>query len=682
MNNTNMALASETVVTNMEDLMADTLSHFQWEYDRDVLRDKHLAIWNENKASVREALRSDEDWNEEKQYIHKRANYYRPVWREMIEKICSWLRWNLDKCPLLNEVVENDYPHENYRSVVERSRRIYSYKRAYERLIEEGYEDVVKGGEVFIVMPYDKVCERYNYLKKVIDNKNNIGELTEKSKLRRDFVIDLMYFLKDLHKDEEFTSFDSKNRGKWNEGLVKKFNALAEHAELEARAVVGQKFSKPIFKVLKELGYGTITEGLGRDDMASNELKTSATWALFQSRFGDAVSPIRYERHTIISINPNDFLRMSIGYKWQSCHTIDKANVDEIGGDAYEGQYCGGTLSYMLDTTSFVYYTVDKHYDDNSEFSNLPKMTRQMFHIGTKENPWFVQGRMYPQSNDYGADGEYSQYRQNVQSILTKAWGLDNQWKCSPSKDCGMIITEGRHYDDYNCYDVCKVCYNQTEGHAEYRELTIGHEGYCITCGTKLYESGTISDCFTPDRMDRETCEECGWNGNEEYFNWVYDPRSEEEVCVCDDCYSYCDYCDQRHPNGAFIHPVIDATGCTEEVCGDAIREMENGNLDEFHWCEDEQMYVHTNCIEVFTEDNTYYRYSSNAERYDYRYCEDISKWSDDFVIVNPDTCDETAYTTGYYEDHEDEFVEVDECIYTLEYYENHPEEFENTETA
>lgn len=104
---------------------------------------------------------------------------------------------------------------------------------------------------------------------------------------------------------------------------------------------------------------------------------TSNTYSDFEKRYAkysDAINPLDVVRHTILSVNPVDYLLSSNGNSWSSCHTLDKNNPN-----GFSGCHCSGTMSYLLDGTTMVYYQVDKEYDGNDlEFE--PKIIRQLFH--------------------------------------------------------------------------------------------------------------------------------------------------------------------------------------------------------------------------------------------------------------------------------------------------------------
>ena len=71
------------------------------------------------------------------------------------------------------------------------------------------------------------------------------------------------------------------------------------------------------------------------------------------AKYADALNPLKITRYTVLSVNPLDYLTMSFGNSWASCHTIDKNNKRGMP-NSYEGMYSSGTISYMLDSPSMV----------------------------------------------------------------------------------------------------------------------------------------------------------------------------------------------------------------------------------------------------------------------------------------------------------------------------------------
>ena len=149
----------------------------------------------------------------------------------------------------------------------------------------------------------------------------------------------------------------------------------------------GMKATKYIGKMCRELG-------LDKDEKYNKKF----------TEFCDGFSPKEMKRITVLSWNPLDYLRMSMGNSWASCHTIDINN----NSSGYGGMYCGGTLSCMLDEVTVEFYTVDSDYEGN-DFELQPKIERCMFYIDPERN-YFIQSRMYPQCND-GALGIYKSVR-------------------------------------------------------------------------------------------------------------------------------------------------------------------------------------------------------------------------------------------------------------------------------
>ena len=181
-------------------------------------------------------------------------------------------------------------------------------------------------------------------------------------------------------------------------------------------------------------------------------------------------------------MNPLDYLTMSFGNSWASCHTIDKTNKRRMP-NSYEGMYSSGTVSYMLDKPSMVFYTVDAAYE-GKDFWHEPKINRQMFHWAEDK---LVQGRLYPQDND-GNGGAYTPYREIVQKIMSEIFEFPNLWTVSKGTDAASkyVVSEGTHYRDYESYSNCTLSRPKGSENEEYfrsEDLT-EHNGrwLCDSC--------------------------------------------------------------------------------------------------------------------------------------------------------------------------------------------------------
>ena len=252
---------------------------------------------------------------------------------------------------------------------------------------------------------------------------------------------------------------------------------------------IGQKVSRIIRRICKEFKL--------TDDPEFNSRFTV---------FADAINPLAITRWTILSINPIDFLLMSNGNSWKSCHWIHKTYRDRGGETSYSGCYSGGTLSYMGDRVSFVVYTVEGSYKGN-HYELEPKINRQMFHLGEEK---LIQGRLYPQDNDYGAADIYKNFREIVQRVIAQCFGWRNLWTVEKGTDacCDVVGSEGVHYRDYECYGNCNVSYlKHDDGTKNHKMITVGALGICPVCGKehKNQECILCEDCYSTDR-----CEHCG----------------------------------------------------------------------------------------------------------------------------------------------------------------------------
>lgn len=205
------------------------------------------------------------------------------------------------------------------------------------------------------------------------------------------------------------------------------------------------------------------------------------------AQYADMVSGLKRKLKFFISVNPIDYLTMSFGVNWASCHTIDKENRRHMGS-SYHGMYCAGTVSYMLDATSIITFVHD-HVPTDWEDG---KIYRCMFHYG---KDILVQGRVYPQGNDGNTD-LYKVFRNYVQNEITPLIGItDTTWMKKTSGDvAGNVSSCGLHYKDYVQFSYCNVSYPRERSLAKDNVIMIGHTGICPYCGREFSaDKGAIS---------------------------------------------------------------------------------------------------------------------------------------------------------------------------------------------
>lgn len=397
------------------------------------------------------------------------------------------------------------------------------------------------------------------------------------------------------------------------------------------KASVGQKTSRAMHKLFCELG-------LDKNPEYNREF----------AKYADALNPLKITRHTVISLNLLDFLTMSFGNSWASCHTIDKNNRRGMP-NSFTGCYSSGTLSYALDSTSMVFYTVDSKYSGN-EYYFEPKMNRQMFHFGEDK---LVQGRLYPQSCDNGSMNEYAQFRNLMQEIIALGLGVPNLWTLKRGTDACMeaIWTHGTHYPDYRHFSNCTVSILKNSENE--MRMTVGAEPICIECGCRHSEAESISCC-----SHGYVCEHCGCRIDDDDARWV------DGEPYCCECVSWCDRCDSYHleDDGQYV----DSIGMW--VCNECLDENyyycedceEYYPRDRVTWIESEDRYVCDDCL----DDNYYYCTNCNEYHFSARWVDSVDGYvcneclDEDFHKC--EKCGEYYRTDDMYEI-EDEYY-CDEC--------------------
>lgn len=214
------------------------------------------------------------------------------------------------------------------------------------------------------------------------------------------------------------------------------------------------------------------------------------------AEYADMVSGLKRKLKFYISLNPLDYLTMSFGKSWASCHTIDKRNERGMA-NSYSGMYCGGTLSYMLDGTSIITYIHDHETEDHEK----GKLYRNMFHFG---GGTLVQGRIYPQGND-GATDLYRTFRRFMQIELTQMLGLNaDDWLKKDGCCSDNIRSYGVHYRDYDNFSSCNTSYPREMPNARNNIIYVGHSRICPYCGQEVsngYDTGYLchDECPSED---------------------------------------------------------------------------------------------------------------------------------------------------------------------------------------
>ena len=367
----------------------------------------------------------------------------------------------------------------------------------------------------------------------------------------------------------------------------------------EVHAHDGQKTSRVINKLLTYIG-------------VSKHPEYNREFA----KYADALNPLKITRHTILSVNPLDYLTMSFGNSWASCHTIDKQNKRAMP-NSYHGMYSSGTISYMLDSPSMVFYTVDASYDGN-DFWNEPKINRQMYHWGEDK---LIQGRLYPQDND-GCSTGYTAFRSIVQKIMSEIFDFPNFWTVSKgTSEAGKYIeSEGTHYRDYDNFENCTL--SRPKGNDNDNDITVGHVPICIECGYEHDCEDNISCCHNGVK-----CAACGEYVDEDDAIYI------DGEPYCRDCVFYCDDCGEYYVGeGTYVHDSRSYEICVCESCRDEYYECcaecgEYHPRDYMNYIESQGEYVCSDCCDYYysfcEECGECFRNNNLREHKGKMYCED-----------------------------------------------------------
>lgn len=351
---------------------------------------------------------------------------------------------------------------------------------------------------------------------------------------------------------------------------------VLERAIPEVKVRAGEKTTRVINRICNYLGWDKV-DGYNKEF----------------AKYSDSLSTSVVKRRIVLSLNPMDYLTMSFGNSWSSCHTIDKENK-RCMPNGYEGMYSSGTMSYMLDQSSMVLYTVDPK-EDTEEYWQKPKINRQMFHWG---NAKLVQSRLYPQSSDQRGT-EYSFYRDIVKDIFVKIFDLSGNWKTEISHYAAgkYIHSEGTHYRDYYNFSNCSLSYCDE---LNTDMFIVGAAPICVRCGKRHHDEEHIDCCVI------RRCKRCG-------CLILEDDEDAHEIngeFYCHRCCFRCNICGSYHAG--------DGTRIRNEnitVCDDCRNEH-------FVRCEDCRTFVRRGSLVSHNEsllcDDCYQWHTRPRRRYDY----------------------------------------------------------------
>lgn len=369
---------------------------------------------------------------------------------------------------------------------IERENSEYDVRR-----FVEGFSDNIKATEVILKYIDDSGKTLGDYLK------TGVKKIKAKDLLKKDFIDKLQ------SNNEQKNTFCDDGSTKSSNLEFQTFCRMMMEMRREFRPTISGMGAAGVNAVAN--GKLRISEGMktarafnricnsyGIGKAPSSKLKKDEElYRLYNQEFAkyaDMVSGLKRKLKFFISVNPIDYLTMSFGVNWASCHTIDQRNQRHMP-NSYSGMYCGGTMSYMLDGTSIITF-VNDHIPEDWEDG---KIYRCMFHY---YDALLVQGRVYPQGNDGNTD-LYKVFRGFVQDEFSKLLNLtDNKWTKVTSRSVESFTSSiGNHYRDYASFSDCCVSYPKEKPECLSRTVYIGHLPMCVCCGKTDRDigSGTLT---------------------------------------------------------------------------------------------------------------------------------------------------------------------------------------------
>lgn len=371
----------------------------------------------------------------------------------------------------------------------------------------------------------------------------------------------------------------------------------------------GMKATKIMKKICSTFGWDKIMETEYNRD---GELVQVNAFERQFAQYCDAMCPIKVTRHTCISLNPLDYLLMSNGNSWSSCH--------DIGEQGDSGCYSSGTISYMLDEHSIIFYTVGADYD-GEDIELESKLQRQVFGYNDYQ---LVQSRLYPQGNDYDAEEIYTDIRNIMQKVMADCLGMPNLW--TKKKVSNTYAGSGSTcYQDWHSFsNLCSLSVITEKKDEPRNRIVLGAAPICIDCGDTHAVLHSINCCTSG-----YVCSECGCRiDNEDDVYWVGDEP------YCYDCVTYCDCCNEYYRSDDVYYIASEDTYVCYECRDEYYTSCEHcgtwHNNDDTIYVDSEDKYVCNDCLEEHYEQcadcEEYFLRDTMTEINDEMYCEECAE--------------------------------------------------------
>lgn len=364
------------------------------------------------------------------------------------------------------------------------------------------------------------------------------------------------------------------------------------------------------------------------------------------AELADALSTKPLKRRITLSIHPMDFLRMSYGNSWSSCHHIGK-----------RGCYSNGTLSYLMDEQAMVVSLLDPNSKDKTY--EQPKINRMMFFLNESND--VLQSRLYPQVRIQELEDILAK---EVAQKISECLNIEQTFKAVVSDvacDC-YVTSAGTHYRDYACTNFGQRIWSTKDVPGKFK---IGHDCYCVSCGEPNNRNGSLNCGCAGNEAWRVFVDFVCPNSGRRFYNIAnskYNPKDGRyyiKYSVCKECgevffdsHIYCEECRKKIPlfcegTGELIEGIpvlIDGKTYSQEyvddnfmLCPECGEYHPNEDMEEvdgvmycrecveendvFFWCEDCQSYHHKDHTEYYYIEDYGYVCQDCYDEGDYCYC-------------------------------------------------------------
>lgn len=450
--------------------------------------------WFEKKQWIIAAMKKHPNYVPGRFYIQFSKNYVRNIEMEEIDKFRNWA----------SEQIKSMFKEKEITILADKFECWNNRCRKINRIIDllNGLSDVAKC-DINAIKIYGKTYDEY------VEEKEWICYILRNFKDKGVHCFGGYFKEEDYEayrKSDNFLSALTEVYDKIiDESLAKKLNEYFPILSFRA----GQRVTTVVNKWAKHIGLDKVKDM--QTVMRNGEyVQKDCGWNYHYAQFCDAVSPMEYTRHTIISANIVDYLTMSHGNSWASCHTPDKWGVraEKNDGHSYRGCYSSGDISYSGDPSTLVYYTVSPDVSEDAFMPLEDKERRCLFMIGEDK---MVQSRVYPDGRDNPNAGIVKQFRNVMQKVVADIFDTPNYWTIEKGTNaCHKVSNSyGTHYRDYLEYEDCNVSYlkrGETE-RKNFKKITIGSDPTCLRCGMKHDDNEWLLcyDCRDSNIVDQDT---------------------------------------------------------------------------------------------------------------------------------------------------------------------------------